>query len=117
MTSSPAIKRMITEMKDEKYETNHFYTIIHNPDDPLKCLATIQNVPRKGLEGVVFNLEIVCRATYPFEAPIIRFLGPLDSVPLDHIDADGYLCMDMFEWCPAWTLRGLVYTICSVLAD
>jgi len=116
-TASLAIKRIMQEMKEEERETSKFFTIMRNPHELLKCLATIQHVPRKGFEDRTFYLEIVCPENYPIGPPSIRFLDPVASVPLDQINAEGRLCIDMFEWCPVWTLRGLVYTICSLLAD
>jgi ubiquitin-protein ligase len=104
-------------MKEEENETNKFFTIMRNPHEPLKCLATIQHVPREGFKDCTFYLEIICPENYPIGPPSIRFLNPVASVPLEQIDADGHICIDMFEWCPVWTLRGLVDTICSLLAD
>ena len=117
------IKRLNIESKDNELDLQPYYTLTQDPDSILKWSATIQNVPNPALEGRVFHLEIICPPEYPIRPPTIQFLNISESnkipLPSDQLSAEGHLCVDILngQWAPTWTLRGLVYTICSLLAD
>ena len=117
-----AINRLHREMKENATDQLPYYTLTQDPENILKCNATIQNVPNPALKDRVFHLEIICPPEYPIKPPKIRFLNVSQAdqahLPKDHINTEGYLCVDILngQWAPTWTLRGLVYTICSLLA-
>jgi ubiquitin-protein ligase len=118
-----AIKRLNIEIKEGELDPLPYYTLTQkSPDNILEWLATIQNVPNPDLKDRVFHLEIICPPEYPIKPPKIRFLdisqADLAHLPKDHVSAEGYICVDILngQWAPSWTIRGLVYAICSFLA-
>lgn len=117
--SARAIKRLKLEIESSKTDVLPYYTMTQNPDNILEWTATIQNVPHPDLKDRIFHLEITCPSEYPIQPPKIRILDPHTVTQLlEYINTEGYLCIDILngQWAPSWTLRGLIYAICSIIA-
>jgi ubiquitin-conjugating enzyme E2 D/E len=91
------------EPKDPVNNMMHWIGWIEGPDDTPYA-------------GGKFRFTIDFPTEFPFKPPTIRFTTPLYH---PNISSKGEICLDILhsQWSPALTIRGLLISLCSLLAD
>ena len=67
--------------------------------------------------GGVFKIELEFPADYPYCPPTVRFVTPICHPNIERVGGNVSLDFLQDEWSPALTLRTVVLSVCSLLAD
>jgi len=117
MAGRSAMFRLLNELKD--LEKNEIPLCSAKPASDSNLF--LWNATIKGPEGSPyanqsFELSITFPQDYPFTPPTIRFITKIDHV---YVSKDGLICIDILndQWSPAQTLRTILLSIVSLLAD
>ncbi len=80
------------------------------------------NVKIKGVDGTLYQgenfvLSVQFDDDYPYESPIIKFVGEAPIHP--HIYSNGHICLDLLyeNWSPAVTIQTVALSIQSMLSS
>ena len=69
-------------------------------------------------EGEEFQLNFQFSSKYPFDSPIVIFIGK--EIPLHpHIYSNGHICLSILtsDWTPAMSVESVCLSIMSMLAS
>lgn len=87
-----------------------------NDDSLLNWTVTLCGQEGTRFVGQEFPLQISFKESYPFNAPTLRFLAPVDHIC---VGPNGDVCMDILQdaWSPALTAEMLLIAALSILGD
>ena len=112
-------KRILRELKDiesQQYDCSIQLALI-NDSDFTELIGTIAGPPDTPYEHGKFNLSIKLPESYPFKAPIIRFITKIwhPNVCVE----TGVICLDKLDkqWASSMTLEKALLTIQSLLSE
>jgi ubiquitin-conjugating enzyme E2 D len=90
------------------------------PKNPEKNLTHwvghIQGPGGTPFAGGSFNIALEFPPDYPFKPPTVQFITPIYH---PNISEKGEICLDILhsQWSPALSIRSLLISLCSLLAD
>jgi len=90
----------ITMVGDDMY---HWEVVLYGPEDSL-------------YEGSVYKLDIRLPNDYPFSAPRVKFITPIQHV---NINSKGDICLDILrdEWRAAQNIKSVILSILLLLSQ
>ena len=112
-----ANRRLQLEIDRLPENISQYYSLSVDPNNILNWSANIHCLPIKNLRKTYdIDIDIICPYNYPFNAPLIKFLKPVNH---PCVSRDGILSPDLLgtEWSPAYTLSSLMLMIVSLLTD
>lgn len=93
------------------------YATPKNPEKNLiHWLGHIHGPDGTPFAGGRFDIELDFPSDYPFKPPQIKFLTRIYH---PNISGNGEICLDILhsQWSPALSIRSLLISLCSLLAD
>lgn len=83
--------------------THHWNVVLYGPQDSL-------------YEGYEFQLDVSLSDGYPFEAPRVKFITPIQHV---NINQQGDICLDILKgsWSPSQNITSVLISIISLLSQ
>lgn len=83
-----------------------------------RWIVEVDGPPDTLYDGEKFNLSFKFNARYPFDSPIVTFVG--DAIPLHpHVYSNGHICLSILteDWSPALSVESVCLSILSMLAS
>merc|ERR1712156_694854 len=119
--SATAMKRLQKELQN----------LIESPPEGIKVgsetvegsdmstwIMDVEGPPDTLYDGEKFSLSFQFNARYPFDSPIVLFVG--NNIPIHpHVYSNGHICLSTLteDWSPAVSVRTLCLSIISMLAS
>ena len=78
----------------------------------------VEGPPDTLYDGEKFSLSFQFNARYPFDSPIVLFVG--DNIPIHpHVYSNGHICLSILTegWSPALSVESVCLSIMSMLAS
>jgi len=91
-------------------------TAFPDGDNLFKWIGTIKGANDTVYEGLTFKLSIEFTASYPHEAPHVKF----ETVCFHpNVDQNGAICLDILKdkWSPVYNVKSILLSIQSLLAE
>ena len=112
--SSIGFNRLINELK--MIQKNSFGAKVCTSDDFFEWNVLLSDITESPYEGFQFELQITFKETYPFEAPNVKFLTPIEHL---NVDNSGYICLNILNeaWSPIMCVENLIMCIIVLMKD
>ena len=81
-------------------------------------IMDVEGPPDTLYDGEKFSLSFQFNARYPFDSPIVLFVG--DNIPIHpHVYSNGHICLSILTegWSPALSVESVCLSIMSMLAS
>jgi ubiquitin-conjugating enzyme E2 D/E len=119
MSNAAMLRRLCRESEDLKNNAADLESIfkINRVGDDMCHYNVILFGPKDSLyEGYQFNLDIKLPHDYPFSAPIVKFITPIEHV---NVNNNGDICLDILKdkWVPSQNIASIMKSLMLLLSE
>lgn len=118
MEATASLRRIQNEVKHLENHKNEYEKMfeINMVGDNMYHWQAILYGPEESLyEGYEFELDILLPKNYPFSAPRVKFITPIQHV---NINNKGDICLDILKdkWAPAQNIKTILLSLLLLLS-
>jgi len=119
MSKTSSLRRINIEIKkleEKNSEYEKMFKISIVDDNIYHLNASIYGPDDSLYEGYIFKLDIRLSDNYPFSAPQVKFLTPIQHV---NINKNGDICLDILgkEWSSSQNINSILLSIILLLSQ